>query len=256
MALSLRAPRAPRGAERPHASLASSCVGGGLEGLCYPPGLPGCLRVVASLEASGVYNICSLLGKGHASVVALAYTRWGLRAVKVRRLDSRRESLAWEGSALERAWRLGASPRPYYVDDNVIVMEYVEGPLLGEALEDLGLTPQLVSEALDAARSLDAGGILHLELHRPWRNIVYTGTGRAYIIDLDSHTEGCGNVARLLSGLARLHQRLLMEVRRGVLRGELRAYVKKGCPRGSYDTIKNLVLEVIGLSNFPDAARY
>ena len=214
------------------------------------------MGVVASLEASGVHGVCALLGKGHASLVVLAYTRWGLAAVKVRRLDSRRESLAGEGLALERAWRHGASPRPYYFDDNVIVMDYIEGPLLAEALEDLGLTGALVLEALEAARSLDAAGILHLEIHRPWRNIVYTGTGRAYIVDLDSHSEGCGNVVRLVSGLARLHEPLLREVSGGRLRGELRTYVKRGCPRSHYDAIKNLVLEIIGFNGLINATRH
>ncbi len=242
----LRAPRVGGEAEGPHPPLAEACIRHGLEGLCYPPGLPGCDRVQASLEAAGVSAVCGLAGKGHASVVAVAVTGYGVKAVKVRRLDSRRDSLAGEGSALAEASRSGATPRVYYYDDNVIVMDYVEGPTLGELAERRALGPGEVAEALDAARALDAAGILHLELHRPWGNVIYTFTGRAYIVDLDSHSRGCGNVARLVSGLARLSPRLLREVSRGPLRALLRSYTREGCPGSLYAEIKKAVLGVVG----------
>ena len=167
--------------------------------------------------------------------------------MKVRRLDSRRRSLEPEGRALEAAWRHGASPKPYYYGRDVIVMEYVGGPSLGWAYSLGLLTGSMVSEALEAARSLDNAGILHLELHRPWENIVYTSTMKALIVDLDSHSRGCGNVARLVSGLARISSRLLREVREGDLREALREYYRRGCPRDVYLAIKNMVLDALGL---------
>jgi putative serine/threonine protein kinase len=203
------------------------------------------MGVVASLEAAGVRRVCWVAGKGRASVVLAADTPWGLMAVKARRLDSRRGSLRPEGSALARASRHGASPAPRYYDDNVIVMDYVEGPSLG-GLARLGLLePRHVAEALEAARALDAAGVLHLEIHRPWENVRFTSSGRALIVDLESSSEGCGNVPRLVSGLARLSARLLDEVRRGSLRGYLRMYYEEGCPRSVYDVIKNAVLSLL-----------
>lgn len=163
--------------------------------------------------------------------------------MKVRRLDSRRSSLEEEAVRLETASRHGASPRPLAWDRNVIVMELVEGPTLGEALVSGADPLPAVLAALDAARALDAAGILHYEIHRPWRNVLFTGTtlGRALIVDLDSAGEGCGNASRLVGGLASRLPRL-----RGSQVMELVREYKKECSWGSYLALRKAVAEALG----------
>jgi len=196
---------------------------------------------LASLEALGVERVCTVIGKGHTGVILAGLYRGSIVAVKVRRLDSRRGSLEGEAARLARASRHGASPRPHAWDRNAIVMDLVEGPLLGEALHRDPL--RAVEASLDAARALDTAGILHHEIHRPWRNVVFTGSHlrAAVVIDLDSAGEGCGNASRIVSGLAS---------RLPALRGEsvveaLRAY-KRSCSRRAYEDLKKAVLEAAG----------
>jgi len=194
---------------------------------------------MARLNELGVKSVCGVLGKGHASIVLLADTRWGIAAVKVRRLDSRRESLEAEARALLLGSMHGATPKPLAWNRDVIIMEPLFGPSLSEALH---LYPYAAAlEALKAARALDTAGIEHLELHRPWKNVLFVRPlGPALIIDLDSHSiNGCGNVPRLLSGLARKVRRI--DTSREPLRRLLARYKKLGCPSYLYEEIVTIV---------------
>ncbi len=231
--------------ERPYSSLASGCIGGASElGVaCYPPS--GRCWVAEVLSLAGVDRVCGILGKGHAGIVVLALWRSVLTAVKVRRRDSRRRSLAREGALAMRASRFGAAPRIYAYGDDYIIMDPVLGPAL-ESVIERGVEVGLVERALDAARALDTAWILHSELHRPWRNILFT-EGAAVILDYDSAGDGCGNVVRLVSGLARRIHRLGAIVKGGEFRLMAREYYRSGCDRGAYEDIKHLVLKTLGL---------
>ena len=154
--------------------------------------------------------------------------------MKVRRSDSKRESLALEASFAHRAALAGAGPRVHYWSDNVIVMDIVRGPSLGY-LADRGLLGAAhVMAAVGAARALDAAGVLHHEISRPWRHVYITGR-HALIIDYDSASEGCGNVPKILAGLlARLPKGLETL---NLLRPLLSRYKREDCPRGVYEDI-------------------
>ncbi|MEB2837220.1 MAG: hypothetical protein GSR80_000904, partial [Desulfurococcales archaeon] len=222
--------------------------------LCYPR--PPCRRDPALLAGAGVEHFCSVatgarlpgglgvLGKGHAGVVLAASTRWGPAAVKVLRLDSKRGSLAGEAALQAVAARAGAAPEVYAWGGWFIVSRLVPGPSLG----DLGRPPPAwaVLEALRAARALDAVGILHHEIHRPWRNVLYT-PAKALIVDYESASRGCGNVPKLLSGIAARSPAL----RRALpgLRGLLRLYREAGCPRGLYREIEERVAQALALGD-------
>ena len=220
-----------------------------LEALCYPRGPCG-LRLEEARRA-GVGGFCYtgnalnpvILGKGHSSTVLLGVRRGGLVAVKVRRVDSKRESLIGEGRLLEEASRHGAAPKPYYYSRDLIVMEYIPGPHLG-GLRGTPYWPQGVLEALEAARSLDAAGILHYELRRPWRHILFTSSSRAVVIDFESAGRGCGSVSKLLGGLAPLLGGVVAATR---LRGLLRMYNRE-CTRDYYEEIVGFVRKLLGLA--------
>lgn len=217
--------------------------------ICYPP-RGGCGELASRLEAAGVEALClgrvegpglAVLGKGHSSIVVAVIAGGSLRAAKIRRRDSKRESLYREGLMLEAAHRQGAAPRPYYYDEEVIVMDYVGGPHLEEAIR--GDPLHAVVEGMDAARALDAAGILHMELHRPWRHVKYTWErGAAVILDYESTGEGCGNPVRLASGV-------LTRFPGGVgflrVHSELFNEYYEGCSRGIYEEIKRRVVEYL-----------
>ena len=228
--------------------------------VCYPSWSTGCaLRRLALLELLGVEAICGwgrtrvpvpgsevpVLGKGHASLVVLARARWGLAALKIRRTDSKRESLHGEAELLLSASRAGASPRPYAWSHDAILMEYVAGPTLGEALARGSCRLRIALEALMAARALDSTRILHRELSRAQGHVIFTGdpcSSRALIVDLESASRGkCGNVPKLVSYLLRS-----TGVAPGPrLRGLLRRYKSEGCPRSLYEEILEEVVAAL-----------
>ena len=201
------------------------------------------------VEASPIDYVCRLhgkpwvLGKGHASIVLAGYIRgYGVVAVKVRRTDSKRESLSREAFWASRASLAGAGPRIHYWSNNVIVMDLVTGHSLRDLVEQGSLQPTHIIAALGAARALDAVDVLHHELSRPWRHVYITGL-HAIIIDYDSAGEGCGNVPKLLSGILHRVPGGLEILRR--LRPLLAEYRRGGCPLETYETIKDMLEDLL-----------
>lgn len=219
--------------------------------LCYPSG-EGCAKRVLTLRSIGVSHLISfggtslpglglrVLGKGHASVVIAGLLDGSLVAIKSRRMDGKRKSLEREGQVLAKAHRIGAAPAPLYWDDDIIVMELVRGPTLLEALR---LFPEeAVIESMRAARALDSAMILHQEINRPWKNVVFSGAyrgARALILDYESSGEGCSNVSSLLGGLL-----IKLGLPLDVLYEALARY-KRECTRSSYSELEKLVIQIL-----------
>ncbi|MGC9210242.1 MAG: hypothetical protein ACP5FT_03135 [Acidilobus sp.] len=181
-----------------------------------------------------------ILGKGHASVVvAAALVGGGIVAVKIRRTDSKRQSLEMEAHMLEEASRAGASPRPIYYARDFIVMEFVGVESLERLLSyaPANVIVDLVIQVLRAARALDAVEVLHQELNRPLRNVFFPGWPNsliARIIDLESASRGCGNVNKVVGFLV---SRGLINKDRHVME-LLRSYKSSGCQRSLYNDIE------------------
>ncbi len=201
------------------------------------------------LEELGVYSVCTrgrgglpqgCLGKGHSSLV-LAVLAWGVgeAAAKIIRPGGRRGSLEYEARLLYEAWHAGAAPRVYRWTPRGILMELLRGPSLGFLVEECMLTEDKIAEAMEAAYALDTAGILHYEIHRPWRNIFYRDA-KAVIIDFESAGPGCGNVPRLA-------QALLSRVPGGLgtvkSHGHVLRLYKRRCPdRGLMEEITGIVV--------------
>jgi len=191
--------------------------------------------VLAALEEAPVEGYCYdasgapvLVGKGHAAIVLLAWARGAPAALKVRRRDSKKPSLYPEARALAAAHAAGAAPEPLWASPEAVLMRLAPGDPLGEA----PLTPATVAAALAAARALDAAGILHRELSRPWRHVI-VGDREALIVDYDSASRGCGSVNKVAGAiLYRLGGlRALREAR------PLLAEYRRGCDRRVYEKI-------------------
>ena len=218
---------------------------------CYPRPSSRCSTLLAGLETAGVRGFLSagntwvpglprpakVLGKGHSSVVAAVCHRRGIAAAKIRRADSKRASLAREARLLLEASRVGAAPRPLAWTSDFIVMELVAGPSLGEALRAWAQSRRHVelflSRALHAAYALDQAMILHRELSRPQRHVLFTGDptlSAALIVDLESAAPGkCGNLNRITQYAARVLGASISSISELLAR-----YKREGCPRSLY----------------------
>ncbi len=225
-----------------------------VEALCYPRIAPSlCSRRAAELESLGIQAFCldapkpltvgpiRVLGKGHSGVVLLGMMKGRIIAIKVRRTDSRRQSLEPEARLQGMAASAGAAPAVHAFSEDFIVSEAVLGPTLGDILQTTKERTSLykiLTEALNALLALDLAGVLHNEIHRPWRNILYTGeppNSRALIVDFDSASEGCGNLAKASSWITRI-----LGLSADDLRSHIREY-KRLCHKDPY-SLYNILL--------------
>jgi len=200
--------------------------------------------VLEALEEAPVEGYCYdasgapiIVGKGHAAIVLLAWARAGPAALKVRRRDSKKRSLEAEARILSIAHVAGAAPEPLWASREAALMRLAPGDPLGEAQ----LTPATVAAALAAARALDAAGILHRELSRPWRHVI-VGDREAVIVDYDSASPGCGSVNKVAGAiLYRLGGlRALQEAR------PLLAEYRRSCERSVYEKIVEYAVALAG----------
>ena len=133
-----------------------------------------------------------VLGKGFSSIVAAVVDLNGrIMALKIRRLDSRRDSLDKEAHILVKASKHRLAPHVYWWNSDFIAMEYIQGPLL-ESAPSLGLIDRevsvILSRILGKAYVLDAIGIDHGELSRPHRHVILAGL-EPFFLDFESASE-------------------------------------------------------------------
>ncbi len=242
-----------------------------LEVICFPlhsATISECRRRMEELVKAGVRAIVPrgrsmvggvrVLGKGHASVVFLADTVFGLKAVKVRRTDSKRMSLVGEAELLSLASRHRLAPRPYAWGRDFIVMDYLEGTLLGDVdPQRLGGSGarKLLAALLGKAYVLDLIGVDHGELSRPHRHVMLVGL-EPFFLDFESASTSRrpNNLTSLASALLVKPSRLSSSLRRAAgLEGlgvdeiveALRAYKKNPGP----SSLRNLLLLLLSHPN-------
>jgi len=218
--------------------------------LCFPHALCGELdgrlkRLVdagfTSLVEEGISFLdVRVLGKGYSSIVVLAENRdFGLGALKVRRLDSRRESLIGEALMLNEASKLGVAPKVFWYDADFIFMEYLNPSrcqpfilVLTKVLEEGSLEElkTLISKVFEALYILDKKGLYHRELNRPGTHIMICGDS-VRIIDWESASSvgKPSNLAQVVSFLLYRHEysdmiRERLGVRVDLVRRKLRDY--------------------------------
>lgn len=138
-----------------------------------------------------------ILGKGCTSLVIKAEAADGIAALKVRRIDSNRPSMAREAELLALANGVGIGPRLIGASENFLLMEFVEGHDISAFLDhplELGLGPDALRGALEAllfdAFKLDSIGLDHGELSRADGHVMIARDGRAFILDFESASVG------------------------------------------------------------------
>ncbi|MGC9111955.1 hypothetical protein [Acidilobus sp.] len=234
--------------------------------LCYPKATAGCdvSRLISEASSLGVDRIClegptrldfilkglRVLGKGHAGIVVKVLADGALRALKIKRTDSKRASLSDEARKLILGSRYGATPMVYGYTDNMILMDYVGSTSLKQVIDlyftHLYNTDDLataVRGALRAARALDLAGLLHAELNRPLSNVMYPdplNLNSALIVDLESTSYGCGNVNKVASFfLIRFHGGVSKRIR------ELLRTYEAGCSFREYAEVEGSIIKLV-----------
>jgi putative serine/threonine protein kinase len=131
-----------------------------------------------------------VLGKGYTGVVILAKKGSKRVALKIRRTDSPRESMAKETRLLEAANKAKVGPRLIESSDNFIVMEYLDGKKIYDWVKELkgrGSATKLKSvmkKVLEDCYNLDSAGLDHGELSNITKHVI---VGKSItIIDFES----------------------------------------------------------------------
>jgi len=186
--------------------------------LCYPnPLTKDCSKRLEELKSLGVKTIfsygsirigkLSVVGKGHAGIVTLAYHNlYGYVALKIRRIDSKRDSLRQEALIMKFAEDINGIPRVYDYTDNFIVREYIDGYILKDYIKeniDSQKLRVLLISLIELFYKLDIRGIDVEEIRNPLKQIVVKcGDPRnVYIVDLESARirKNSSNLSRILS---------------------------------------------------------
>lgn len=195
---------------------------------------------VEGLEFTGRLKIGKIpvLGKGVAGVVLVGMMGARKVALKVRREDSRRDSLTREGEMLQLANDVNVGPRFAGSTSDVLAMELVEGDTLPVWLEktrgrgERARVRSTIKDALRQCSVLDEANIDHGELSRAHKNILVEPSGKPWILDFESagQSRRASNFTSLVQylflagGFSRKVARILGPIERGRLLRDLRFY--------------------------------
>lgn len=149
---------------------------------------------ITGLEFQGRLRIgkLSVLGKGVVGLVISGVAERTRVAVKIRRVDSRRNSMTHEADMMKAANKAGIGPRFLGVSQDILEMEYVEGKPLSlwiSTLRGRGTRTRIRStfkRLFDQCVRLDAYGIDHGELSRAHKNVLVGLDDQPWILDYES----------------------------------------------------------------------
>ncbi len=223
--------------------------------ISFPRPLISCSKRINELKSMGIDSILScgrtrlwtpfgeikILGKGHAGIVLLSRYGREIIAIKIRRSDSKRKSLREEAHYQDICALAGIAPKVVDFSDDFILSEVIKGPLLLDLVKGETLNYNHLIESIESLAILDKMNILHEEIHRPLKNIIFSDS-KALIIDYDSAKRGCGNLSKFTSWLFKF-LKIDKKLTEPVLFEELRKY-KRLCHR-RIDYIKDLLNGIV-----------
>lgn len=207
---------------------------------------------VASVSFEGSVGLggLSVLGKGYVGIVVRARTKVGTdAALKIRRMDSQRESMWREAHMLKVANGVDVGPVLYVYNRNFLVMEFLEGERVRGWVHGLAGRGSVVAfknaarHILEDCFRLDGVGLDHGELSVISEHVVITEHG-ATIVDFDSASvhRRAANVTSAAQGIfigsaiSRRVRRLYRLPPQEEIIGALRRY-KREPTRKSFDSL-------------------
>ena len=124
------------------------------------------------------------LARGHKGVVYVAEGATGRVAIKVCRDGGARREERW----LRRCSDLDIGASLVFAGDECVVMEYVEGPSIGEALDGAvppGVLFKALRDLLDQCAWLDQQGIDKREMNRCQKHVIVSRDGKSTLLDFE-----------------------------------------------------------------------
>ena len=141
------------------------------------------LRLLQSLEGLRDFRF---LARGHKGVVYVAEGAAGRVAIKVCRDGGARQEERWLRRCNDLG--IGASLVRLGAEDECVVMEYVEGPSIGEALDGAvppGVLFKALRDLLAQCARLDQQGIDKREMNRCQKHVIVSREGRSTLLDFE-----------------------------------------------------------------------
>lgn len=146
---------------------------------------------VEALEFSGQASAFTVhvQGKGYVGVVVVAYVGGQRYALKMRRIDADRESLAHEAELLKKANSVGVGPKFLAVSRDFLLMQLVDGDLLGNWLKnhkEMDVVRRVLEDVLEQCWRLDEAGLDHGELSKAPKHLLVDASGKPFIVDFEA----------------------------------------------------------------------
>ena len=139
------------------------------------------LRLLESLEGLRDFRF---LARGHKGVVYVAEGAAGRVAIKVCRDGGARREERW----LRRCSDLDIGASLVFAGDECVVIEYVEGPSIGEALAGAvprGVLFKALRDLLGQCAWLDQHGIDKREMNRCQKHVIISREGKSTLLDFE-----------------------------------------------------------------------
>ena len=137
-------------------------------------------------EIKGIH----VIGKGTTSIVVKGkYFDGRIITVKIRRLDSNRDSVIKEAKILLIANRREIGPKLIAFSRNFVLWEFIEGIPLSEiiaTIKDITLLKRILLNLLEQAYRLDLIGVSHKELSEPKNHVLVTKDSKVFILDFET----------------------------------------------------------------------
>lgn len=134
-----------------------------------------------------------IAGKGCVGLVVRARVGKKIQALKIRRVDANRESMAGEARLHKIANDAGVGPSLYDFSQNFILMEFAEGLSISEwsaARATRTGAQKTARSVLEQCYLLDRAGLDHGQLSRLDRHVIVSSDTQATIIDFETASTG------------------------------------------------------------------
>ena len=144
------------------------------------------LRLLESLPRELGLRDFRFLARGHKGVVYVAEGAAGRVAIKVCRNGGARQEERWLRRCNELG--IGASLVRLGAEEECVVMEYVEGPSIGEALDGAvppGVLFRALRDLLAQCARLDQQGIDKREMNRCQKHVIVSRDGKSTLLDFE-----------------------------------------------------------------------
>ena len=168
--------------------------------LCYPRSDPQEVKSrITDLKGLGVTAVefrgngrasnVPVLGKGFTGIVIIAYAGEEKLALKMRRMDSKREDLFHEAEMLQKANYIGVGPKFMAVSKDFLLTQLIDGGPLVKWLEnhrEKEAYQRVIADILKQCRRLDEAGLDHGELSKASGHLLTDQTGKPFIVDFEA----------------------------------------------------------------------